>query len=54
MKVHAWLSEERKKEVLCRACSHRCPLEEGERGRCGARVSEEDRLYLTTYGLSLL
>ncbi|MEN3027754.1 MAG: AmmeMemoRadiSam system radical SAM enzyme [Aquificaceae bacterium] len=51
MKSLAWLSEPKDRGILCKACSQRCLLKEGEYGKCGVRVSEGGRLYLTLYGL---
>lgn len=53
MKAVAWLSEKRKDgKVLCKACSQRCVLQEGEYGKCGIRKNENGELYLTVYGLA--
>ncbi len=51
MKALAWLSESKNSSVLCKACAQRCVLKEGEYGKCGIRVNEGGKLYLTTYGL---
>ncbi len=45
------MSERKNGKVLCKACKQRCVLEDGEYGKCGVRVNEGGRLYLTVYGL---
>jgi len=52
MEALAWLSEEKEEKVLCKACSQRCVLGEGEYGKCGVRVNRGGKLYLTVYGLT--
>lgn len=53
MKTAAWLSEKKhENKVLCKACSQRCVLGEGEYGKCGIRKNEGGQLYLTVYGLA--
>ncbi|RMH80137.1 MAG: AmmeMemoRadiSam system radical SAM enzyme [Acidobacteria bacterium] len=51
MKSVAWLSEAKNGRVLCKACKQRCTLKEGEYGKCGVRINEGGKLYLTVYGL---
>ncbi len=36
--------------VRCNLCSHRCLIEEGERGFCRVRVNKGGRLYTAVYG----
>lgn len=53
MKSLAWMSEKKSEgKVLCKACSQRCLLKEGEYGKCGIRKNEDGELYLTVYGLA--
>lgn len=37
-------------KVQCRACSHFCLVEEGERGKCGVRENKGGRFYSLVYG----
>ncbi len=39
-----------KNAVKCRLCSHRCQIEEGNRGICGVRENKKGALYSLVYG----
>ena len=45
------MSEKKNGKVLCKACKQRCMLDDGEYGKCGVRVNEGGKLYLTVYSL---
>jgi len=36
--------------ITCDLCPHRCQLSEGETGKCGARKSDGDNIFLEAYG----
>jgi pyruvate formate lyase activating enzyme len=46
----AMLYESREGEALCHLCAHRCRVGDGERGKCGVRLSREGKLYSLVYG----
>jgi pyruvate formate lyase activating enzyme len=46
----AMLYESADGTVLCCLCSHRCRIEDEERGKCGVRVNRGGRLYSMVYG----
>ena len=41
------------KKVLCTACAHMCPIEEGKYWKCGVRKNIDWKLYLMVYGKAL-
>lgn len=36
--------------IQCRLCPHQCHLEEGQRGFCGVRINQDNRMVSLTYG----
>ncbi len=50
MKEALFYKKTGKGDLVCNLCPHHCKLKDGEKGKCGARVNNEGKLFTENYG----